>query len=408
MVRCDTEWIEVKHSDGTWSATHDVVGDPGRMTLYPRLSSDTCLRRDYGFYADAFSGDAAVVSGFKARRKAGTAVVQSERYWPLGPDSPVVAEQFAYGGQHVRVTTDVQWPAGLPVERHLGLDSIVLTGEWRRMLIVPTSSALEWGREAEWIDLPQVTEETMVGHWHRPPLAMCFEAGDGVRVEIGVGKDLWRWELALGFGPEAGSYKVFVESDGSIRIVRELVMTCLPQCPAQGKYRFTWYVAWSGHSDGLQGTAERCERLNMGDERIEVPEAGVITAPAQTAWPARACRTDSFVDSCLGRKSTAPCWVSNEAQKRFRRFVRRVAEKEGEKRIVFEGLSPGLCWEPGHVWCSQWNGAAHWDAGLLLELGSWTRQQLGQEWTLNTTDVEGWKQELPSVRGLFLPNGFEA
>ena len=85
------------------------------------------------------------------------------------------------------------------------------------------------------------------------------------------------------------------------------------------------------------------------------------------------------------------------------RIVRKLAGTvPPESTLVFRGIDPGICVDPGHWEKTARNGLPHGDAAGILDFAVWTRQKLGPEYSI-LCDTES---ELPSMRGLFGPNGF--
>lgn len=393
-----------------WRASHDVSRVDGPAEI--RAGGD-CLLREVTFYVDDLGAELALSDRFRAAHKAGTATVETAGRYPFGGEIGVT-QTLRYAANHVRGVTDLHWPPGTALKRHLGVAGVFLPGRWERFYCLPPCLHLAEGRAGGWQDIPAVAPGSgMIGHWHRPPLALVFERGDGTRVEVGTGGDPWRWERNLGFGPEAASYKIMAEAEG-LRVVREPLMTCAEVEPARRAYRFTWYLAWSpagipAPQPGLPdptpiGFSARGEAL------VREAASGAATPSLRldmNAWPgpAHARRAPSAAAFLTGTRNAALCWESAAAQKAFRRVLRQIAALGPEGYLTLCGLEPGACWDPAH--CERHGDPQpHWDMDALLGLSTWGRHLLGPGWQI-AVEAPAW-EALPSVAGLFAPTGFSS
>jgi hypothetical protein len=322
----------------------------------------------------------------------------------------------------MRVTTDIKWPRGAQVKRHFGLGCLSLPGrDWKRVLAVPPAVHAGEGSTTEWIALP-VPEggPVMVAHWHRPPLALVFERHDGFRLEVGTGSDLWRWEHGMGAGPESGSWKVFRDPD-EVRLVREVLMCCSPFEPEPRPYRFTWHMAWSAPAPATErpGGEPFVLRLSTRDKGLEPKQfqelrdadrdgrnLHLVLDTAAQDWQDSFRRSATQPDWIRGLRTPMPCWQSAAVIKRLRRVVRQLMQLQRTHSLEFRNVSPGICWDPGHLDRRRDDGLCHWGIGNLLEFSTWTRQQLGPDWRITSVPAAEW-QDLPSVSELFAVNGFE-
>ncbi|MBN2451185.1 MAG: hypothetical protein JXR77_12395 [Lentisphaeria bacterium] len=409
MGICAAGEFRVVHPEGEWEACHAAarVDGPRRIEV---LGGEVV--RDVSIYVDDVAGELLLPDRVRSLRKGGCAVVQTRGHYPFGSEVGV-SQSFRYAANHVQVTTDLHWPSRAPVVRHLGVGGFFLPGRWLRFYCVPPCLHLAEGSLPRWHPIPsQAAGSGMAGHWHRPPCALVFEREDGVRLEVGTGCDGWRWERNMGFGPEAGSYKVLQQEDG-IRVVREPLMTCAEVVPAARDYRFTWYLAWSSGPPAL-GEDFPDPVVPAGGERGEPPRSAAFEAReplsllldfGQLEWAPSACRVPSAEAYGRGCRLPAPCWHSRGVQKQARRIIRRLAALPAPGWLTVRGFAPGVCWDPAH--CDRTGGPLpHWDLDALLDFAVWTRQQLGPEWRIRA-EAPGW-ESLPSVSGLFAVNGFRA
>ena len=398
--------VDIVHPDGTWSAHHDAARADGPLAI---RSAGEPLVRDVGWYVDELPAETMLLDRFQAFRKGGCAMVQTRGHYPFGAEVGMT-QRCRYAANHVRVTNDLRWRSGARIERHVGVGGLFLPGEWRRYYCVPPCLHLSEGKPCTWVEIPSsVSGSGMIGHWHRPPLALVFERADGSRVEVSTGDDVWRWEENFGFGPEAGSYKI-MSVEGGLRVVREPLMTCTEVDPRPRDYRFTWTLSWKTM---LSSPAEafpppvpiildqrrRLRPLPAGDG----PPSLVLDLNS-LPWPEAACRQATPADAIRGKRLATPCWHSRATQKLARHIIRRLSTLEPAGWLTVRGVEPGPCWDASHV-DRPGDPLPHWDAGALLDFAVWTRQQLGPEWHIRAEVAEPWKP-LPSLEALFANNGF--
>lgn len=405
MIERDDDGIVLQHPEG-WQARHGLErgGGPDEVRL-----NGTPILQDCGFHFDEIPDRSAVPRRIRDFRKGGAGVVAVEGYFPFGSEIRF-KQTCRYAANHVRVSFDLNWPRRAVVRRHFGLGGMFLPGEWTRLFCVPP--ALHWAEGVTPWDRavpPYQGTSQMIAHWHRPPAAMVFTRADGVRVEIGTGFDIWRWEHCLGYGPESGSYKVFVE-EGGIRLVREPLMCCEQFEPPARPYRFTWYAAWDcgvRKSEAVEMPAASSRvALDSPAEQLSDERGGEMCVDvSREEWSPEHCRTPDPAALVRQRVLEAACWQSSGPQQRFRTFVRRLHAAESPAGLTVLGLQPGCCWHGSHVNQGS-KPIPHWDLPALLDLAVWTRQQLGAACAICCEPV-GIGRELPSMTGLFGRNGFE-
>lgn len=383
--------IQASPRDGAWKLNLDVRRGAALDSL--KVGGRT-LARSSSFYVDDVPDAAGVPGRAREFRKTGAAVVSGAVVLPVGAEV-ALARTWRIAGNHARVTADLKWPRGAAVQRHLGLDGLTLPGKWTSMHCIPPLQHLIEGAAPFDRELPSFEgERTMLGHWHRPPLAMVFRDAEGFAVEVGTGDDIWRWEQSLGYGPESGSYKVFLDKDG-LQLVREPLMCCDEFTPEAREYRFTWHLAWAGGSIGNTDTA--AGTANVADWCLET-----------THWRDSARRlVQNPADPEQSTRESHACFNSAVAQKTFRRWIRQLAEAPEPGNLTLRGIGPGPCTVPGHVRRGgKDTPLPHWDLHALMALSEWARQILGQDWHVEATPA-GIGHALPSVQGLFQPSGFE-
>ncbi len=412
MITRNDDIFSIIPDSGAWEALHDANRLSGPRSF--RLGG----RELWTDVQDSVNGmplAGAVVKGAKAGTSAGCAVVKSSGYFPFG-NQIALAQQSVYAANHALFTADLDWPAKTVVRRHLGLGAVRAPGAWTRFFCVPPAQHQAEGRAPCWQDIPTAAaggdgKPLMIGHWHRPPLALVLENADGLRLEFGTGTDLWRWEQSLGYGPESGSYKLLLDA-GGITYVREPLMCCAEFAPAPRAYRFTWYAAWEKkHApppetpEGLKPVAPDAHG-NLDKDALPSDGLPVLLdfglMPVQDGWK----RAAQPLEMAREPRRGAPCWECESVQKRARNAIRQLRTlRPGGGTLIVRGATPGICWDASHPGKRSGSLLAHWDINALFDFSEWTRKQLGDAWEIRAESAGPWA-ELPSVRGLFAPSGF--
>ncbi len=385
-----------------WEAHHDEgrFGGPGEL-----LVDGLPLVQVESFQLDDMDSATVSVSRTQGFRKSGAALVRHEGLLPFG-ETIQVAQTCRYAANHVRITFDLNWPRATVVRRHFGVGGLFLPGVWKRYYLLPACAHLGEGARPGWHPIPaEPAGSGMAGHWHRPPLALVFEREDGMRLEVGTGADVWRWEQCLGCGPEAGSYKIMQEPDG-LRVLREPLMTCEEFMPEKRQYRLTWHLAWQrpGRLPALP-TETALDLAAARPADLRANQGGCFRLdPARLGLPETCLRQETHEAFLRNDPPGSPCWFSNGTQKAARKLIRSLANLPEPGTLVVGPLAPAPCWVPGHCDRKGPRGIAHWDLDPLLDFAVWTRQQLGPAWTILPDSPLA--AVLPSVAGLFGETGF--
>ena len=385
-----------------WEAHHDEGRFGGPVEI---VVDGEPLVHVGSFHIDDMDQDTVAVTRTRAFRKGGAGVVHHEGTLPFGEPIQVM-QTCRYAANHVRITFDLNWPRTAVVHRHLGVGTLVLPGRWTRYYLVPACAHLAEEAKPAWHSIPaEAPGSGMVGHWHRPPLAIVFEREDGMRLEVGTGNDVWRWEHCFGFGPEAGSYKIMQQPEG-LHVIREPLMTCEEVIPEKRQYRLTWHLAWQRPGDvSVVPTAPALALGSASPAEVRANQGGCFRLdPAQLGLDGACCRQETPDAYVRNDPPGAPCWTSNGTQKAARRLIRSLANLDEPGTLIVGPFTPGPCWVPSHCDRKKPSGLAHWDLPGLLDFAVWTRQQLGPAWTI--VPDSSFASLLPSVAGLFGETGF--
>jgi len=406
IEKTETERLVCAES-GHWQAVHDVkkVGGPQRITFDKEI-----LAEDISCYLDDVSDDLVLVKKVRDFHKGHASIINAKGKLPFG-GGVVYEHTYRYYSNRVRVTTDVNIPAGTAIKRHFGIGSMFLPGRWTKMFVLPASQHQVEGASSRWIHLPEPgAAAVMTGHWHRPPLIVVFIRSDGLRFEVGTGSDLWRWEGSLGYQPESGSYKVIVEKDG-IRLIREPLMCCESFEPKPGNYRFSWYMAWDRKESFLKKTAGQRIKLPINlknelqtEKLLELLQSSNASVKAlelnlnDFLWQKSFLRYSTPADY-IREEGKSFCWMCPGVVKVIKRIIRQLLQIDGFQGIVFRGFNPGLCYNSSHVNKKKINGLAHWDMNSLLDFCAWVNDQCADKLRITTDISPEW--DIPSLRGLF-------
>ncbi len=410
MITRTDDIFHVVPASGNWEARHAAgrLSGPQNFLLGGRE-----LWTDAQESLNGMPFASAVVKGTKAGVSAGCAVVKSAGHFPFG-NQIGLEQQSVYAANHALVTADLKWPAQTFIRRHFGLGSVRAPGAWTRFFCLPPAQQQAEGRAPYWQAIPKAPADKplMIGHWHRPPPAIVLENAAGVRLEFGTGSDLWRWEYSLGHGPESGSYKLMLDA-GGITFIREPLMCCAEFAPPVRTYRLTWYAAWTQKHAAAPEPSEELVATGLDAQgnldKATLPAEGApilldfSTLPAQDLWR----RAEHPLDMARETRGACLCWETDSAQKRARNAIRQLRTlRPGGGELVIRGATPGVCWDGSHLGKRPGSLLAHWDINALFDFSEWSRKQLGTAWEISAESAGPWA-ELPSVRGLFAPNGFE-
>lgn len=371
---------------------------------------------------DSASDDAVASPKIHPYHRGGCAIYEGSGDFTLTGNSAVPFHQISrLAANTMRMTTDFIWPKNQPLKNGIEIGSVVLSAQWQRFAILPAGQA-----SLEWHALPAPADPPV----EISPLSalILFEREDGLRLEMGLGDDLWRWQHGFNSESLKGHGKLEIAPNNGRFILRRWVTQCPPvpapprqplrQVPgAHGKipssapvlfipearpYRFNSYIAWS--SPALAPDANAFDNLTVLDcsgigglKRSELEQCG--------ANPALAIDLRQLPLPPSNRRSSAdaPCWCARASQRLYRRLIRQIAQYSSRGILRIDGLTPGWCQCASHA--NRRKNADHWDLCAILDTAIWTRQLLGDGWQLHFPQTGVWG-ELPSLQCLGAPSGF--
>ncbi|MCK5803835.1 MAG: hypothetical protein KAI66_13425 [Lentisphaeria bacterium] len=388
MIENDLGRITICHPSG-WEADHDDerFGGPFEIRL-----GDEVLAQTTSFLLDDVPPDSVVLKKCRAYRKGGIAIAVCKGYLPFG-NQIKFAQTCRYAANHARITFDVNWPRAAPVRSHFRIGDLFLPGEWSRFWCLDGTSGT-----GQWQDIGQ---DDTIASWGTPPLALVFEREDGLRFELGVGSDIWRWQAGMTLPLAENSFRVVREANG-VRLIQELVTAAEEVEPQKRQYRFSWYLAWSADLELCDPPSEpvpltidlkdgaHLEKLSDEDIPCVALDLAALPLPSH----------------CLRTSDGLPCWQSPGTQKLARRVVRQLAGRFPEGHLVVRNPTVGSCTNTSHFDRKGGIEMTHWDLPPLMDFSEWACHCLGDGWDISAEFSN--EVEQPSLAGLFTNNGFRA
>ncbi len=387
---------DLRHPTADWLIRHRSGYAVGPTALQV---GDLTLLRDFACRQDESSGEMMLNSRQKLFRKAGAAVFSGEGIFS-GPGGPSLRQTIRYAANCARITSDWQWRRGGQIKDACEQGSFFLPGLWRRLFLFPAPSALEQGALPGWQEL---SPHRVLEFSPLPLLAIC-ENDSGQQLEFGLGDDLWRY--LQGFVPQAQQILRLTNSDAGLHCQRCLAVAEPGEEPLQPEareYRFTSYLAWS--APALLRPAPDHQRYRQ----LSINEQGELVRQELLDCGDRPAVSLDFRKLPLPRQAKRSgdgenCWESKITQRYVRRIIRQLAEWTPAGALLIQaGMSPGLCLDGVH--CSRRGSAPHWDLLAILDVASWMRQRLGEQWEIDIVQPDPWRN-LVSLACLGASNGF--
>ena len=401
----DNQYIILDDSQ-KWQSKHPLDGICGPLSL--TYKKDTVIT-DCAGYAGTFTESNAVAGKNKEYHKAGESYLETEGFIPGGDGRIDYKHIYRYSNRRLRVTTDVRF-SNFSISRHFGEGSLFLPGKWKSIHVVPAAFHQVHGAQEFSRDVPEYKDKAvMLGHWHRPPLAVTFIRPNGTAIEVGTGSDIWRWEENLGYSPESGSYKISLEKDG-IRFIREPLACCESFTPEKRPFRFSWYIAW--RENGALKKLPNHKAIELQFDKDNNFDTEILTKAVEDKkvylyakidfkrlnFKTEQLKIKSPYDYIRGIHQDETCWSNKSVITLVKKIIRKLVEIEGLDGIIFKNFSASYCYKSSHVNKKHENGTAHWDINGLFDFASWTKNCCKDSLDLYCETDE---QIRPSMTGLF-------
>ena len=408
MIETNYDDVIIYPNEGKWKASHTkgCLSGPSEI-IYNKAP----IIEDVHSYIGDIKDNMAIVRTFKDFHKQNASVLEYGGFLPYGSQIGF-NHIYRYFENRLRVTSDVQIPPGASIPRHLGVGSLFLPGKWEKFYIIPAAQHQVDGAGPFARSIPKWEgKDIMIGHWHRPPIAMTFAKKNGVRVEIGTGSDIWRWESNLGFFPESGSYKLFLQENG-IKVVREPLACCENFEPEPMEYRFTWYLAWDCTKEKepkVPSNAFTLPLINGKDlDKDELKKSLAVAGDKATvlidlkkfSWPESFYKSPSSIEYILEETTDEVSFAHKSVATAIKKILRQLFEMDQITGIAFKNFTPGISYNSSHVNKKDPDGVVHWDINQLLDFSAWTTFQ-AQEKGVQLYNIVEPAWNIPSMTGMF-------
>ncbi|MBR6057153.1 MAG: hypothetical protein IKP58_03180 [Victivallales bacterium] len=382
--------IKVIHPTGGWEVVHhaDCCGGPLRLSVDGQL-----VVSGFDTSFDGIGSEAMTVKKARVYHKSGVAVFEGEGVFPSGPETGVWTA-CRYAGNIARITTDLSIKKETAVKQGIQCGSMTLHGKWVSLTTVP-----DFAKTA--------LSEGQVIHYDELLLAWVFEREDGFKLEIDTGFDLWRWKNSVEPGHAVADVEIFADH---VDFKRHLLVVTNDSeegiQPTPRDYRFYSQLAWS--TPALYADVTNMPELT----HLEVlPKGKGVDVKALGEKPAvsidfsELTALDSMHVTHDDKLVKELCWECNNTKLAAKRIIRQLAAKSAEGFLQIEnGMTPSVCDNGKHV-DRPGKTVPHWDLNGITSFAVWARQCLGDGWQVVVKQPEPWAG-LPSLRGLFAPNGF--
>ncbi len=409
--------MEIDHILGGWQLSGaNCACAPQRLSIDGKTVFSFLHSR-----IDGASDDAVEQVKAHGYHRGGCAVYEGSGLFMHGASSLPFHQISRIAANTFRLTTDLVWPKTTALKSGIELGSVVLGGGWQRYFTIDSQTP-----QIAWHDMPASGSAPVA--ISPLPAAIVFERADGLRLEFGLGDDLWRWRNAFNSESLKGAGKLEISASGGRFTMRRWVTQCPPPPPppklpakpvpgAHGKlpsaeiplsypdarpYRFNSYIAWSAPM--LQATPSRFEALPS----LDCSGANGISRKdleALEGAPAIALDLRQLPVPQSNRRTAdnAACWCGRATQRLYRRIIRQLADFSPSGRLRLDGMTPGWCSCAAHA--NRKHDGEHWDLCAIIDAAIWTRQIMGDNWEILIPQTGIWAQ-LPSLQCLAGDSGF--
>ncbi|MCQ2402646.1 MAG: hypothetical protein MJ202_02830 [Lentisphaeria bacterium] len=417
--------MELTHPTASWTLEYT----DGRASGPRKLEAEGATLFSFAHCRiDKVSDDDLDTRKFHLFRKGGCAVFEGEGDFTQGAAAHL-RQTHRIAGNTARLTYDLTWPKNTSLKSGLELGSVVLAGFWQRYFVVTEKNC---NAAVDWKEIPKETAAPIV--ISPLPEIIVLEDAKGRQLEWGLGDDLWRWQAGLNGEFLHATSRLELSSAGNRLTLRRFVSFCDPEAeaaaakklasdprfqpkeegapapeipvsqPEARSYRFNAYFAWSA--------PDLIPNFNLAkDAKCPAihPQNGFARADLEALGEAPKLELDfakmpmELAAHRNNDSSALPCWESRAFQAGYRKLIRQLADYAHEGVLVLKNMTPGWCNVATHE--ARRGKLVHWDLPAILDTMAWTRQILGDGWTIIAPQTGIWN-ELPSLSASGAETGF--
>jgi len=301
--------------------------------------------------------------------------VETRSVIPFGSE-PAVLRKFEYFSKIIKVTTDVRVKA--PVEGNIfSLDELRFSGNWKRFAVIRASGQIRIDDSIKWENMS--SSDSVVYESENLFGVILLEAENGVRVEIGTGFDVWRWNIAEKHDDIEGKLQIAVK-DGDFIIKRHVMCSEIDFIIPKRDWRFNWYMAWDSVEEYISDDASESSSISL--DQFDWSDAGSV-------------KEDSVIVD-------APCFHSKAARNRLKKWIRSQLNISQGREVLLTGVAPHICSNSAHLERAKFDKLLHWDLPDIIDLWFWANRQLRKKDSCFSIipDKRGIFSELPSFKGM--------
>ncbi len=296
---------------------------------------------------------------------------------PFGCE-PIILRKFEYLGHIIKVTSDVRVKASLQ-SSVFSIDKLVLSGNWKRVAVINPGEKNCFPDKIKWEEVP--FENSTIYESGNMFAILILESEIGMRIEIGTGFDIWRWNIADHIEGAHGNLKVEI-LDGKVLLERRVLTAESDFEIPKRDWRFNWYLSWDfgENISGKGATTDNCFSL----KKFEWPESG------------RVKKSDYDKEPCLHSKT---------ARNRLRKWLRSIIKQSEGKEVSLLDMEAHICGNAAHLERPKMGELLHWDLPDIFDFQFWANRQLRRNESFLSIfpQKEGIFSELPSFKGMGKP-----
>lgn len=316
---------------------------------------------------------------------------------PFGSE-PEIYRKYHYAANHFKVTTDISFHSNFKSDI-LSIDTLHIKGVWSRvgvLTIKKEDAAAPPATCWNWMDISSLTKM----EYKEPPLLWLFEKENGIRLEIGTGDDLWRWNISSRMGKDSSFILRNDKENGCLVIERRVISAPESVEVAMNNMRFSWYFSWEIHGWEFvkQESVESSEfSFKNNSSEIQTPTHNPCFHFNNSEWP------ESARVLVNGNYAKSACLHSALVQNRLKDLVRHTASRISGGNVLISGIEPFFCESASHMDRPQKKNLQHWNISSILDLWFWANRHLcnsGSKFFITSPEENSLFSLLPSLRGL--------